>query len=280
MKRGIVLLIEGHQDTRDVYGGALRRRGYEVLEAGTAAEGIRLARESKPDVVLLDMALPDLDGWQAAERFEHDPDTAGVPVLAITVHARDSHQGRDVLAGRDVLLEKRCSPEELCDEVGRALSGLGSGAIVGRRRLAPARLLAEAGLTASLADRLRALLEEIESAEAGRRAAEDRREESEAQRRVDEEIRYAAESQRLGSDETRMDDEDVRVREESGRFTSEMGRRNAEDARARSELDRQASFVFRERAVRDALEEVRGQMAVLQELQETLARLVRREEER
>lgn len=81
-----VLLIEDHTDTREAYAELLRRAGYRVLLAKDGGEGVRLAREGRPDLVVTDLGLPVVDGWCTTELLKQDAATAHIPVIAITGH--------------------------------------------------------------------------------------------------------------------------------------------------------------------------------------------------
>ena len=121
MQQKTILLIEDHSDSRDVYGTALRHSGYRVLEAEDGREGVRLARQHRPDAIVMDMGLPLMDGWQATQELKADPSMAPIPVIAVTVHAQDSYRARSHAAGCDAFLEKPCSPTRLLGEISRFL---------------------------------------------------------------------------------------------------------------------------------------------------------------
>src|SRR3954470_7455479 len=82
-----ILLVEDNEDNRLIYVAALQFAGYRVLEAVTGAEGIRLARVEQPDLILMDISIPDLDGWEAATILKADPTTRHIPIVAVTAHA-------------------------------------------------------------------------------------------------------------------------------------------------------------------------------------------------
>ena len=91
-----VLLVEDNEDNRTIYTTILRHCGHEVAEAGTGEEGIRLARELRPAVILMDVAMPGIDGWEATRRLKADPETAHIPVIALTAHAMAEDRQRAV----------------------------------------------------------------------------------------------------------------------------------------------------------------------------------------
>ena len=117
-----ILLIEDHGDTRDVYATVLRHSGYQVLEANDGGEGVRLGREHMPDLVVTDLRLPVVDGWQATELLKEDPVTAHIPVIAVTTHAQDFYRGRAEMVGCDSFLGKPCPPATLLEEVRRLIA--------------------------------------------------------------------------------------------------------------------------------------------------------------
>lgn len=120
-----ILLIEDDCDTREVYATSLRRSGYSVLEARDGDEGVRLARADRPDVIVMDLGMPRVDGWQATETLKCSPETAGIPVLAVTAHAHPFYRGRAESAGCSGFLEKSASLAQLLAEVARLLPRTG-----------------------------------------------------------------------------------------------------------------------------------------------------------
>lgn len=120
-----VLLIEDDRDSREVYGAMLRHAGYRVVEAGDGGEGILLAQRHRPDVIVMDLGLPRVDGWMATEAIKRDPATSHIPVVAVTVHAQDFYRGRAQVVGCDSFLDKPCSPTRLLGEITRILHAQG-----------------------------------------------------------------------------------------------------------------------------------------------------------
>ncbi len=96
-----ILLVEDNEMNRDMLSRRLARRGYEVLIAVDGEEGLALAGASIPDLILMDMSLPLLDGWEATRRLKTNPDTAGIPVIALTAHAMSSDRDKALEAGCD-----------------------------------------------------------------------------------------------------------------------------------------------------------------------------------
>jgi CheY-like chemotaxis protein len=96
-----ILLVEDNELNRDMLSRRLQRRGYAVVSAVDGAEGVSLAEREAPDLILLDMSLPVLDGWQAATRLKSLPATRLIPVIALTAHAMASDREQALAAGCD-----------------------------------------------------------------------------------------------------------------------------------------------------------------------------------
>ena len=96
-----ILLVEDHEEIWDFLSRRLRRRGYEVAVATDGQEGVDKARSERPDIILLDMNLPVMDGWTAAGVIKQDPGTAKVPIIALTAHAMSGDREKAISAGCD-----------------------------------------------------------------------------------------------------------------------------------------------------------------------------------
>ena len=94
-----LLLVEDNQDSRLALARRLQRRGYEVILAGDGQEGVTLARQAAPDLVLMDMNLPVLDGWEATKQLKAAAETRNLPVIALTAHALASDRAKTLEAG-------------------------------------------------------------------------------------------------------------------------------------------------------------------------------------
>ena len=94
-----ILLVEDNEMNRDMLSRRLERRGFEVVMAVDGAEGVAMAKSEQPALVLLDMSLPIIDGWEAARRIRDDPDTATIPMIALTAHAMDGDREKAIAAG-------------------------------------------------------------------------------------------------------------------------------------------------------------------------------------
>ena len=96
-----LLLVEDNEDNRDMLSRRLARKGYEVVCAVNGAEGVALASSASPDLILMDMSLPILDGWEATRQIKASEATRAVPVIALTAHAMAGDREKAVDAGCD-----------------------------------------------------------------------------------------------------------------------------------------------------------------------------------
>jgi CheY-like chemotaxis protein len=96
-----LLLVEDNEMNRDMLSRRLIRKGFEVSLAVDGQQGIETARTERPDLILMDMSLPVLDGWEATRQLKDDPLTAAIPVLALTAHASDADRDQALAAGCD-----------------------------------------------------------------------------------------------------------------------------------------------------------------------------------
>jgi len=96
-----VLLVEDNEMNRDMLSRRLARRGFEVVSAVDGQQGVDLARSEKPDIILMDMSLPVVDGWEATRRVKSDNDTRNVPVIGLTAHAMSGDREKALEAGCD-----------------------------------------------------------------------------------------------------------------------------------------------------------------------------------
>jgi len=96
-----ILLVEDNEMNRDMLSRRLARRGFDVLIAENGQSGVELAVSARPDLVLMDMSLPVIDGWEATRRIKADPSTASIPVIALTAHAMAEDKEMALEAGCD-----------------------------------------------------------------------------------------------------------------------------------------------------------------------------------
>ena len=117
----LILVVEDYDDAREMYVEYLTFTGFNVESATNGLEAIEMTQRLKPDLVLMDLALPKLDGWEATRRLKSDPATASIPVIALTGHALAGHAERAREAGCDSFITKPCVPDELVAEITRVL---------------------------------------------------------------------------------------------------------------------------------------------------------------
>ena len=96
-----VLLVEDNEMNRDMLSRRLARKGYVVLTATDGLEGVSMAAREIPDIILMDMSLPEIDGWEATRRIKAAPETASIPIVALTAHAMASDREKALEAGCD-----------------------------------------------------------------------------------------------------------------------------------------------------------------------------------
>lgn len=119
-----ILLVEDNEMNRDMLSRRLQRRGYQVEVAVDGQDGLQRATEGKPDLVLLDMDLPVIDGWEVARRLKSDEGTAGIPIIALTAHAMVGDRDQAIAAGCD---DYDTKPVELKRLLGKIEDLLGAG---------------------------------------------------------------------------------------------------------------------------------------------------------
>ena len=117
----LVLVVEDYQDAREMYSAYLQFSGYRVAEATNGYEAIQQARDLLPDIILMDLALPKMDGWEATRRLKKDARTRDIPIVALTGHALAGHAEGAREAGCDAFVTKPCLPDALVAEIKRML---------------------------------------------------------------------------------------------------------------------------------------------------------------
>jgi CheY-like chemotaxis protein len=122
-KRPLVLIVEDQSELRHLYAQQLALSGFDVIEAENGVEAIAHSTARVPDVVLMDLSLPIVDGWEATRRLKGDERTAHIPVVALTAHDGSGELQRATRAGCDWFVPKPCPPDALIAEVRRVLAG-------------------------------------------------------------------------------------------------------------------------------------------------------------
>jgi two-component system, cell cycle response regulator DivK len=112
-----VLLVEDNEDNRTVYRTILEHFGYQVLEARNGEDGVRMARQERPELILMDISIPLIDGWEATRILKADPATSEIPIIALTAHALATDRAKAHEVGCDGYLAKPCEPRRVVAEV-------------------------------------------------------------------------------------------------------------------------------------------------------------------
>jgi len=122
-----LLLVEDNEMNRDMLSRRLVRRGYDVSIAVDGEQGVAMARSEAPALILMDMSLPGLDGWEATRQIKATPETRGIPVIALTAHAMSGDREKAIAAGCDDFDTKPVDLARLIEKI-EALLGRAAGA--------------------------------------------------------------------------------------------------------------------------------------------------------
>jgi two-component system, cell cycle response regulator DivK len=114
-----LLLVEDNEDNRIIYSTVLRHTGYEVIEALDGVQAVELARSRRPDLILMDISIPEIDGWEATKILRQDPATRDIPIIALTAHALADDRERASAVGFTAYLAKPIEPRAVVAEVRR-----------------------------------------------------------------------------------------------------------------------------------------------------------------
>ncbi|MGB7338708.1 MAG: response regulator [Phototrophicaceae bacterium] len=112
-----ILIVEDNEMNLDMLSRRLERRGYDVIIATDGSQGVILAKEQQPDLILMDMSLPIMDGWEATRRIKSDPDVQQIPVIALTAHAIAGDREKALAAGCDEYESKPVKFPRLLDKI-------------------------------------------------------------------------------------------------------------------------------------------------------------------
>ncbi|NCP62384.1 MAG: response regulator [Alphaproteobacteria bacterium] len=121
-----ILLVEDNEMNRDMLSRRLERKGFEISIAVDGEEGVAKALCVKPDLILMDMSLPKIDGWEATRRVKSNPETASIPIIALTAHAMAEDREKALAAGCDEYDTKPVELPRLLEKIQRMLDGLKS----------------------------------------------------------------------------------------------------------------------------------------------------------
>ena len=117
----LILVVDDYQDAREMYAEYLQFSGFRVAEARNGNEAVERAFALKPDLILMDLSLPGMDGWEATRRLKADEATKKIPIVALTGHALAGASEGARKAGCDSFVTKPCLPDDLVVEVRRML---------------------------------------------------------------------------------------------------------------------------------------------------------------
>lgn len=117
-----ILLVEDNEDNRDMLSRRLERKDFIVTLAVDGLDGVNKAKENMPDLILMDMSLPIMDGWQATKTLKSDPETKSIPVIALTAHAMSSDREKAMEAGCDDYDTKPVDFKRLVDKIEKLIS--------------------------------------------------------------------------------------------------------------------------------------------------------------
>ena len=120
-KAPLILVVDDYQDAREMYAEYLQFSGFRVAEARNGNEAVEQAFALKPDLILMDLSLPGMDGWEATRRLKADATTKHIPIVALTGHALAGASEGAKRAGCDSFVTKPCLPDDLVVEVRRML---------------------------------------------------------------------------------------------------------------------------------------------------------------
>jgi two-component system cell cycle response regulator DivK len=115
----VILIVEDNEKNMKLVRDVLQFKGYQTLEAATATEGLRLAREARPDLVLMDIQLPDIDGIAALTRLRADPQTQKMPVVAVSASVMPDDRQRIIASGFDAYITKPINVKSFIETVER-----------------------------------------------------------------------------------------------------------------------------------------------------------------
>lgn len=118
----LILVVDDYQDAREMYAEYLQFSGFRVAEARNGNEAVEQAFALKPDLILMDLSLPGMDGWEATRRLKADESTKHIPIVALTGHALAGASDGAKKAGCDSFVTKPCLPDDLVVEVRRMLN--------------------------------------------------------------------------------------------------------------------------------------------------------------
>jgi len=116
-----ILIVEDNEDNQELMRFLLERAGYDVMSVENGLEGVKAARREKPDIILMDLSLPELDGWSAARQIKADPELNNIPMIAVTAHTLPGDRRKALDAGFDSYISKPINIHMFDITVGKVL---------------------------------------------------------------------------------------------------------------------------------------------------------------
>jgi two-component system cell cycle response regulator DivK len=117
-----ILIVEDNEMNRDMLSRRLARQGFEIALALDGRHGVEMATSEKPDLILMDMSLPIINGWEATEKVKSNPETKGIPVIALTAHAMAEDRAKCIAAGCDDFDTKPVDLPRLLEKINTLLA--------------------------------------------------------------------------------------------------------------------------------------------------------------
>ncbi|MBI5951288.1 MAG: response regulator [Chloroflexi bacterium] len=117
MSKGRILIVEDNMDTYELVNFILKKNGYETFLAVNGRDGVTAAQKQKPDLIIMDMSMPEMDGWTATGLIKRDEQTASIPLIALTAHALPADRQRAMNAGCSEYITKPMDLEDLVEAV-------------------------------------------------------------------------------------------------------------------------------------------------------------------
>jgi CheY-like chemotaxis protein len=116
-----ILLVEDNYDNLKIYTVILEFAGFRVITAKDGAEALKMVPEARPDLILMDVAIPEIDGWEVTKRLKADPKTSSIPIIMLTAHALSADRKRAFEVGADGYIPKPADPASVLDAVKKRL---------------------------------------------------------------------------------------------------------------------------------------------------------------
>jgi CheY-like chemotaxis protein len=117
----VILLVDDNPDGREMYALYFLAAGYRIAEASDGATALDLVRSAQPSIIVMDLSMPGIDGWEATRRLKGNPATRAIPIIALSAHVESDARKRALEAGCDLFLMKPCLPSDLAQHVARTL---------------------------------------------------------------------------------------------------------------------------------------------------------------